>query len=157
MESDTRYELTTSFEYSYQGDQLSSSFLTLREPNATQLGDVGKIRKWVNLALRQNREELDEEGQAVVAEAEQSVETTTETDEDTEVPETIDGGTIIALMSKGDVPLDQFYLTVQRILQGPGISVVDGVTKMTPPLWKKMSAHDMELMLGHYVGVFFLR
>ena len=157
METDTRYELTTPFEYSYQGEQLTSSFLTLREPNATQLGDVGKIRKWVNLALRQNREDLDEEGQATVAEAEASEMTPTETEEAEEPTETIDGGTIIALMSKGDVPLDQFYLTVQKILQGNGISVVDGVTKMTPPLWKKLSAHDMELMLGHYVGVFFLR
>lgn len=159
MESETQYDLTTPFTYSFQGEQLTASHIILHEPSAPQLGEVGKIRKWVNSALRTNREALDEEGEAVVAEAQEAAAEAAEADleDEDEDDGPIDPGSVIALMARGDIPLDQFYLTCAKILHGNGIAFVDGTTKMTPPLWKKLSGRDMEMMVGQYVGVFFLR
>lgn len=158
METETQYDLTTSFDYGYQGEQLTASHLILHQPNATQLGECGKIRKWMNTALRQNRELLGEEDSARVDAAEaRAADDDSEDQEEEVIDEAVDAGSVIALMARADIPLDQFYLTTQKILQGPGIVTVDGVTKMTPPLWKKLSAHDMELIVGQYIGVFFLR
>ena len=156
MESETRYDLKVPFKYALAGENVQASYLILREPSWPNLADVGKLRKWVNNALQQNREELQEAAAEALEKADAAA-AAAEDDAEEDDDELVDPSAIISLLARADIPLDKLYLVTASILESKGITRIEGETQMKTEHWKRISSYDAESMVGHYISAFFLR
>ncbi len=160
MASETRYDLKSPFSFALDGDTTQATHILLREPTWSNMADVGKLRKWINNALQQNRADLEEAGSEALEQAEAAAAEPDTDDESEDEEEFIDPSAIIALLARADIPLDKLYVVAVKIMESEGISRIaslDGAKPMKPTHWKKISALDAESMVGHYISAFFLR
>ena len=157
MESETQYDLKQPFNYSWKGDTTEADHIILHEPTAVHIAEVGKLRKWINNALQQNREELEEAQSQALEDADEKARADEPTEEEDDDDPFVDPSAIISLLARADIHLDDFYVIASKILMASGTAHIDGQQKMKPEHWKKVSSFDMENMIGHYISAFFLR
>lgn len=157
MESEFDYGLKTPFEYAKGGENIPASFITLNEPGAPHIAEVGMIRQWIQQAMQHAEDAVSEEAKEQIRDDQKAAD---EEAKKTGLPpktEPIDGPTILALFAASDVPLHRVYQTATELLKGKGIALLDGEQAMVPSLWKKLTAQDLEAMIGDYIATFLLR
>ncbi len=130
------FELTKKFKYSYKGDYVDASFITLKAPCSKDIKNCAPLKQAFYQALRQQA-------------------STQESREETENAE-IDGDAIMMLMNmSNDVDMGKVLLHAKELFSS-GVAVVEGETKLTKPLIDLMSIDDFESMTGSYLSNFIL-
>lgn len=142
-----RFALSRPFEYSHAGERTTAQFIELNEPTSRNLSEVGVLRQSMVQAIRS----YDFEAQQVQAPA--PVE---ETDSKSKKDDGISAAEVLSILSASPVKLEQVYSAGKSLVLSRGIAKVDGQEPMTQVLFDKMSARDVEQMIGTLIASFIL-
>lgn len=148
MEDHVRYSLERSFDYSFKGESVEAQFIELNEPTARNLTEVGQLRQSMVLAIRAYQsmasDDVEEQDTSEVDETAQSQD------------DGISADDVLSILAASPVKLDEIYAHSRVLFLSRGIAKIDGQEKLTQILFDKMSARDVEMMVGTYISAFIL-
>ena len=155
MKDTIKYTLIRPFSYAYQGEAVEAQFIELREPTSHNLSEVGALRQGVVQAIRAvelTRQETESSAKSK-AEAPDEPEDVQANDQE---ESGITANDVISILASSPVDLAKIYNSARHLILSKNIARVDGQEKMTLTLFEKMSARDVEMMIGTYIASFIL-
>ena len=142
MEDHVRHSLKRGFDYATgAGETQTASFIEMNEPTAGNVAEMAQLRQCFIQAIREQNFEPDPDAPPPKEGA---------------AEEDIDPIEVINLMASSSVDLAKMFSAAKKLLLSRGVCFIDGDTKMTATLWDKLSARDVELMVGAYIARFIM-
>lgn len=154
MKDTIKYVLARPFSYAHQGETIEAQFIELKEPSSHNLTEVGALRQGVVQAIRAFESTRREEQATKKARDEAPEETAETKDEDQDSG--ISANDVITILAASPVNLASIYGSARQLILSKGIARVDAQEKMTLTIFEKMSARDVEMMIGTYITSFIL-
>lgn len=143
-----RFAISRPFEYSHAGERVTAQFIELNEPTSRNLAEVGVLRQSMVQAIRSYNFDDQPQAKTVVDEEEPS--------DAAKKDEGISAAEVLSILSASPVKLEQVYSAGKSLVLSRGIAKVDGQEPMTQVLFDKMSARDVEQMIGTLIASFIL-
>lgn len=130
-QGEMRFMLTTPFDYSKGGEQLTAEFIVCTAPSSNQMKECAFLKQAFFRALPDGDSEASGEAD----------------------PDDLDmsGSDVMMMIAQSDGVKLSDVLEVGWKLIGSGVALVDGEQKLTEPLIKKMSLDDLESLIGDYI------
>jgi len=133
------HDLQSPFKYSFKGDQVEASFITMTAPTMKQHSQAAALKQSiVRIVTDAVRNSNDKEG------------------DEKEGEDTITAEMIVnTVYGSACVDANVVWEQVKALLK-EGLALIDGEQKLTIPLMEKMSPADFETMAGEYIANFTL-
>jgi len=133
-----KFELNTPVKYSYKGEDLDASFITMTEPSIKHLDLVSEFKKAFFYAA----------GKV----AQDSTESSGMGSEKSDVT----GDQIMALLYQNFPDIKQLFGIAKKLFFSVGIAQVEGVVDFNKSIYDTMTIDDFEKMIGEYLVNFIL-